>query len=102
MSETAWTWLLVGFEVVAIGGLWLVGARKWWGWAMVLASSLPWFTYSIVFDKPGFTAMSLLYIATHTTNLLRWRRQHRAQPPATAGMIETVEPSATLVLSPSR
>ena len=69
---------------------------------MVLASSLPWLAYSIVFDKPGFTAMSLLYITTHTTNLLRWRRQHRAQPPATAGMIETVEPSATLVLSPSR
>jgi len=102
MSETAWTWMLVGFEVVAIGGLWLVGARKWWGWAMVLASSLPWFTYSIVFNKPGFTAMSLLYITTHTTNLVRWRRQHRSQPPATAGMIETVAPSTTLVASPSR
>lgn len=102
MSETTWTWLLLGFEFVAIGGLWLVGARRWWGWGLVLASSLPWLTYSLVFDKPGFTAMSLLYIVTHTRNLTRWRRQERRQPPATAGMIETVVPSGTAVAIPSR
>ena len=101
MSETTWTWMLLGFELFAIAGLWLVGARKWWGWAMVLASSLPWFTYSIVFNKPGFTAMSLLYIATHTSNLYRWRKQ-TAQPPATAGMIDTVSPAGTAVLSQSK
>lgn len=103
MSENTWTWMLVGFELIAISGLWLVGARKWWGWALVLASSLPWFAYSVVFDKPGFTAMSLIYITTHISNLYRWRRMDRAgQPPATAGMIDTVSPDGTLVLSPSR
>ena len=95
--------MLVGFELIAIGGLWLVGARKWWGWAIVLASSLPWLVYSIVFNKPGFTAMSVIYITTHISNLWRWRRMEReAQPPATAGMIDTVSPEGTLVLSPSK
>ena len=103
MSENTWTWMLVGFELIAISGLWLVGARKWWGWGLVLASSLPWLLYSILFDKPSFTAMSLIYITTHVSNLHRWRRIARAdQPPATAGMIDTVSPEGTLVLSPSK
>ena len=77
MSENTWTWMLVGFELIAISGLWLVGARKWWGWAIVLAHSFPWLAYAIVFNKPGFIAMSTLWIVTHTRNMVRWQRAHK-------------------------
>ncbi len=79
MTEQTWSWLLVGFELLAIGGMWLVGARKWWGWGMVLASSLPWMVYGLIFSKHGFIVMSSLYILTHSRNLVKWRRAHRAE-----------------------
>jgi len=76
MTEATWSWILVGFELVAIGGMWMVGARKWWGWGLVLTSSLPWMVYAIVFNKPGFVVMSSIYIITHSNNLYRWRKRH--------------------------
>jgi len=36
-NEATWTWILLGFEFVGITGMWLVGARKWWGWGMCCA-----------------------------------------------------------------
>ena len=76
-NEALWTWGLLICEVVGIAGFWLVGARKWWGWAIVLAHSFPWLAYAIVFDKPGFIAMSTLWIVTHTRNMVRWQRAHK-------------------------
>jgi hypothetical protein len=76
-NEALWTWGLLICEVVGIAGFWLVGARKWWGWAIVLAHSFPWLAYAIVFNKPGFIAMSTLWIVTHTRNMVRWQRAHK-------------------------
>jgi hypothetical protein len=76
-NEALWTWGLLICEVVGIAGFWLVGARKWWGWAIVLAHSFPWLAYAIVFNKPGFIAMSSLWIVTHTCNMVRWQRAHK-------------------------
>jgi len=73
-NEAAWTWILLGFEFVGITGMWLVGARKWWGWGMVLTSSIPWLVYAIVFHKPAFVAMSCIWIVTHSRNMVRWRK----------------------------
>ena len=99
-NESMWTWILLGCELVGITGMLLIGARKWWGWALVLAHSMPWLAYSIVFHKPGFIAMSVMWIGTHARNMHVWRKNHL--PPATAGMIDTVSPAGTAVLSPSR
>lgn len=73
-NETIWTWVLLGCELVGITGMLLIGARKWWGWALVLAHSMPWLAYSVVFNKPGFIAMSVMWIATHTRNMFIWRK----------------------------
>jgi hypothetical protein len=100
-NEATWTWILLGFEFVGITGMWLVGARKWWGWGMVLCGSAPWLAYAIVFNKPGFIAMSCIWITTHSRNMIVWRRNAQ-QPPATAGIMDTVSPAGTLVFSPSR
>ncbi len=77
-SEAIWTWILLGCELVGITGMLLVGARKWWGWALVLAHSMPWLAYSIAFHKPGFIAMSVMWIGTHTHNMRLWRKNNRS------------------------
>ena len=87
-NEATWTWILLGFEFVGITGMWLVGARKWWGWGMVLTSSMPWLAYAIVFHKPGFVAMSCIWIVTHSRNMVRWRK-HATQIPSGANEIRS-------------
>ncbi|MEK7410432.1 MAG: hypothetical protein AAB327_03465 [Actinomycetota bacterium] len=77
-NESIWTWILLGCELVGITGMLLVGARKWWGWALVLAHSMPWLAYSVVFNKPGFVAMSVMWIGTHTRNMHVWRRNNKS------------------------
>ena len=77
-NESIWTWILLGCELVGITGMLLVGARKWWGWALVLAHSMPWLAYSVVFNKPGFVAMSVMWIATHTRNMHVWRKNNKS------------------------
>lgn len=77
-NEAIWTWILLGCELVGITGMLLVGARKWWGWALVLAHSMPWLAYSIVFNKPGFIAMSVMWIGTHTRNMHLWRKSNKS------------------------
>jgi len=73
-NEATWTWVLLGFEFIGITGMWLVGARKWWGWGMVLTGSAPWLAYAIVFNKPGFIVMSMIWITTHSRNMIVWRK----------------------------
>jgi hypothetical protein len=77
-NEMVWTWILLGCELVGISGMLLVGARKWWGWALVLAHSMPWLAYSIVFHKPGFVAMSVMWIGTHARNMHLWRKSNKS------------------------
>ena len=79
MTEQAWTWVLFGFEAIGILGMYAVGLRKWWGWAIVLGHSVPWAIYSLTFGKAGFAAMTLMWWAVNSTNMIRWRRQHRSQ-----------------------
>ncbi len=93
-NESMWTWILLGCELVGISGMLLIGARKWWGWALVLAHSLPWLAYSIVFHKPGFIAMSVMWIGTHARNLHVWRKNNS---PTTAIETAPIKLEADLV-----
>lgn len=72
-------------ELVGIAGLYNAGKRHWWGWAMVLASAIPWFVYAVLFDKPGFAAMSLLWISVHTRNTIKWYRDRHNLGEVTMG-----------------
>lgn len=75
MNEQAWTWLLFGFEIVGITGMYAVGLRKWWGWAIVLGHSIPWAIYSLTYGKTGFAAMTILWWTVNSVNMVKWRRQ---------------------------
>jgi hypothetical protein len=83
MSESAWTWTLFAFELIGITGMWFVGKKVWWGWAIVLTHSVPWFIYSIVYDKPGFIAMSFMWWTVNFTNMVKWRREMTTARPST-------------------
>jgi hypothetical protein len=77
-AETVWTWVLFAFEVIGIGGMLIVGKKIWWGWAIVLSHSIPWFIYSLIYDKPGFIAMSFMWWIVNAINMLKWRKEDQA------------------------
>jgi hypothetical protein len=74
-AEHVWTWILFVFEIVGVIGMYVVGRRKWWGWAIVLTHSIPWFIYSVIYGKPGFIAMSFMWWIVNFTNMRRWYRE---------------------------
>ena len=78
-AETIWTWVLFAFEVIGISGMWIVGKKVWWGWAIVLSHSIPWFIYSLIYDKPGFIAMSFMWWIVNATNMLKWRKEDQSK-----------------------
>ena len=75
MTETTWTYLLLAFEILGVTGMYLVGKKLWYGWAIVLTHSIPWFIYSITYAKPGFIIMSLMWWTINTYNMIKWRNQ---------------------------
>lgn len=75
MSEQVLTWSLLAIELVAMAGLWVVGRhRRWWGWALVLLSSLAWAGYGVLQGTYAFVVMSSLWGAMHVRNMVLWRR----------------------------
>jgi hypothetical protein len=74
-AETVWTWALFGFELIGVTGMWFVGRKYWWGWLIVLLHSVPWAVYSVIYEKPGFIAMSVMWWTVNATNMIKWRRE---------------------------
>jgi hypothetical protein len=74
-AEVIWTWVLFSFEVIGITGMWFVGQRFWWGWLIVLLHSVPWAVYSVIYGKPGFIAMSIMWWTVNAVNMMKWRKE---------------------------
>lgn len=77
-AETVWTWILFCFEIMGITGTFFVGRKYWWGWLIVLLHSMPWFAYSLIYDKPGFIAMSFMWWMVNFYNMMRWRSEENS------------------------
>jgi hypothetical protein len=76
-AETTWTWVLFFFEIFGITGTFFVGKKYWWGWLIILLHSIPWFIYSLIYGKPGFIAMSLMWWAMNYYNMRTWRAESK-------------------------
>ena len=76
-AETTWTWVLFVFEIFGITGTFFVGKKYWWGWLIILLHSIPWFIYSLIYGKPGFIAMSLMWWAMNYYNMRTWRAESK-------------------------
>lgn len=74
-AETTWTWVLFFFELIGITGMWFVGRKFWWGWLIVLLHSIPWVIYSVIYGKPGFIAMSVMWWTVNAVNMTKWRKE---------------------------
>lgn len=77
MTEQSWWLLLVVFEAVGLWGQWLVGRRLWWGWAVVMAHSVPWFAVSLAYGNWGAALMPPLWWSVNGWNLHKWRSDGR-------------------------
>ena len=76
MSENDWWFVLLAFEVVGLWGQWIVGRRLWWGWAVVMVHSVPWFLVAITYGRYGAALMPLGWWAVNGWNLRKWWREY--------------------------
>lgn len=76
-AETVWTWVLFLFEILGVTGTFFVGKKYWWGWGIVLAHSIPWFIFSLIYEKPGFIAMSFMWWTMNCYNMIKWRKEYK-------------------------
>lgn len=78
MTEQVWIVLLI-FEAVGLWGQWMIGSGYWWGWAVVLGHSIPWFVTNLLWGSPVAALMAPLWWSVNLSNLIRWRRQRATQ-----------------------
>jgi len=79
MTETNWTWILFAAETYGLTGMYLIGKKLWYGWIIILTHSIPWFIYSIIYHKPGFIAMSLMWWTMYTINMIKWHKEKQTK-----------------------
>jgi len=74
VSETVWTWLLFFMGLIGASGMYFIGNKKWYGHLIVSLHSIPWFVYSLIFNKPGFLALWFLWQCVNCINMWKWRK----------------------------
>jgi hypothetical protein len=63
-----WSWLLTGFQVVA---LWAAGAEYRWGWLLGASVQPPWIAYAVLTDQVGFVPGCVISAAVQLCRFLR-------------------------------
>jgi hypothetical protein len=62
-----WSWLLTGFQVLALRS---AGTGPGWGWLLGAGVQLPWIAYAVVTGQLGFIAGCAISGAVQTRNFL--------------------------------
>ena len=65
-----WSWVLEGIGLL---GAFVVGRKRWWGWAILLVNTVLWGVYSIQSHQYGFIMASVFYAPLYTRNLIKWQ-----------------------------
>lgn len=60
-------------SVVTLFAMWVIGAKKWYGWAMGLANQALWVTFAVLFKAWGLLPLTAALIVVYSRNLLAWR-----------------------------
>lgn len=84
MSSQGWWLVLLVFEMVGLWGQYQVGAGRWWGWAVVLLHSIPWFVFAVVSGSVGAALMPPLWWVVNGWNCWSWRRGRVSVTPCRA------------------
>lgn len=72
MPATVWA-ILLCFEAIGLWGQYVIGKGKWWGWAVVLGHSIPWFLSHLYFGSYVAALMAPLWWSVNGYNMYRWR-----------------------------
>jgi hypothetical protein len=66
---------VVGFVAPCLGliGMWRAGSKSWHGWAIALASEVPWVLYALLLHQWGLLASCFIWAAVYVRNIWRWR-----------------------------
>jgi nicotinamide riboside transporter PnuC len=64
-----WSWVL---SIIGITGLWFVGKKRWWGWAIAFTNECLWIIYALTTGQYGFILGALAYMTIHIINTHRW------------------------------
>jgi len=70
VSEIGWL-----ASLMLVAGLWLMGDRKWWGFAFTVAGELIWVAVAISRGMYDLAAVCFVFAAVAGRNLLAWRAQ---------------------------
>jgi hypothetical protein len=67
-----WSWILAA---IGVTGIFLVGRKTIWGWAVLLLNECIWIAYAIATDQYGFIAMATAYSLVYIKSFIHWRRE---------------------------
>lgn len=67
-----WSWIL---SAVGVCGLFFVGKKHWWGWAIAFANECLWTIYALVTKQYGFIFGALAYMTVHAKNAANWKSE---------------------------
>ncbi len=76
-----WSWVLAA---IGVAGMYLVGRRKTYGWAVGLLAQTLWITYAVATRQWGFVASAFAYGLVNAQALARWRGADRRRDEAGA------------------
>jgi hypothetical protein len=71
-----WSWILA---IVGSTGLFFVGKKNLWGFAVMLLTETLWFIYSFTTHQYGFVFGGVLYCTMYIKAFLNWRKDERKQ-----------------------
>lgn len=71
------SWCLAPFGLL---GMWVVGQKKRWGWALSMLTQCLWAFYAVGTGQYGFLVGTLSYFAVYLRNWLKWRGAQTADP----------------------
>lgn len=67
-------WISWATSAGTLLGMWAVGRRYWWGWAIGLANQVLWVTMSVMFQTWGLLPLTAALVVLYVKNLVAWRR----------------------------
>jgi hypothetical protein len=66
-----WSWVLA---VIGVSGIFLVGRKTIWGWAVLLTNEFLWIVYALTTKQYGFIFAAIAYGIVYIKSFMHWRK----------------------------
>jgi len=64
---------------LCITAIWIIGNKKWYGWAVSLCAAASYFCLGIIVGLPFLIILNCILFCVHTRNLFKWKREARGE-----------------------